>query len=559
MDTKRLILFVIFSFSLMLLWDSFQKQNIQNVDLERPINVDQDVPEPISDSYVDNGLSLPIVKINSGDSIDIVTDLLTLTINTVGGDIRELNFNEHQAENSENKYQLMTDAENPLFYVAQSGLTGKDMPNHNEIFTSEKYSYKLSSDTLIVPLIYENSKVLVKKTYEFNRGSYLIKTKFEIQNKSNKSIKSTAYYQLVHDGLSNQGSAFMPTFTGPAFYTNKIHFDKFDFNDLDKKIEDTKKNDATFEKAAGVEGYKDGKKFKSDNGWIGIIQRYFATSWILPTESPREFYGKKKPNGHYSVGVKAKLLIPVGETVSYSASLFAGPQAKEALNLAAPGMDRAVDYGILHFIASPLFSVLTGIHKIVGNWGISIILLTVLIKLMFYPLSAASYKSMGQMRELAPRLQSMKEKFGDDKQKMQQAMMALYKTEKINPLGGCLPILIQIPVFIALYWVLLGSVELRHAPFFGWISDLSVKDPYYILPILMAASMFLQTKLNPKPTDPMQAKLMMWMPIVFSVFFFFFPAGLVLYWLVNNILSIAQQAYVNKKIHTETLKKKGNA
>ena len=571
MDTKRLILFVIFSFSLMLLWDSFQKQNIQDirdVDIEQPINVDQDVPEPISDSYNDNDLvALPKTKINSGDSINIVTDLLTLTINTVGGDIRELNFNEHQAENSENKYQLMTDAENPLFYVAQSGLTGESMPNHNEIFTAEKNSYKLDSDTLIVPLIYENSMVLVKKTYEFNRGSYLIQTKFEIQNKSDKSIKSTAYYQLVHDGLSKEGSAFMPTFTGPAFYTEKVHFDKFDFNDLDKKIEDTKRNDATFEKAAGVEDYKDGKKFKSDNGWIGIIQRYFAASWILPIDSPREFFGKKKPNGHYSVGVKAKLLIPAGQTVSYSASLFAGPQAKEALNLAAPGMDRAVDYGILHFIASPLFSVLTGIYKMVSNWGISIILLTVLIKLVFYPLSAASYRSMGQMRELAPRLQSMKEKFGDDKQKMQQAMMELYKTEKINPLGGCLPILVQIPVFIALYWVLLGSVELRGADFM-WLSDLSKPDTLFgslwaagigPLPILMAASMFLQTKLNPKPVDPMQARLMIMMPIIFSFFFFFFPAGLVLYWLVNNVLSIAQQWYINKKIHAEALKKKGNA
>jgi YidC/Oxa1 family membrane protein insertase len=581
MDTKRLILFVIFSFSLMLFWSSFEQKNIQNVDIEQPIkvdqDVDQDVPEPISDSsnsYNDNDLGLPKAKI-TGDSINIVTDLLTLTINTVGGDIRELSFNEHQAENSENKYQLMTDAE-PLFYVAQSGLTGEAfMPNHNNIFSAEKNSYKLDSDKLIVPLIYENSNVLVKKTYEFNRGSYLIQTKFEIQNKSNKSIKTTAYFQLVHDGASKEGSKFMPSFTGPTFYTEEVQFEKFDFNDLDKiicldKIKDkTKKcsKDATFEKAAGVEDYKLGKKFESDNGWIGIIQRYFAASWILPTDSPREFFGKKKSNGHYSVGVKAKILIPAGQTVSSSASLFAGPQEKEALELAAPGMYLVVDYWKLHFIASPLFYVLTGIHKKVDSWGISIILLTILIKLVFYPLSAASYRSMGQMRELAPRLQSMKEKFGDDKQKMQQAMMELYKTEKINPLGGCLPILVQIPVFIALYWVLLGSVELRGASFM-WLSDLSKPDTLFgslgpagigPLPILMAASMFLQTKLNPKPTDPMQARLMIMMPIIFSFFFFFFPAGLVLYWLVNNILSIAQQWYVNKKIHAEALKKKGNA
>jgi YidC/Oxa1 family membrane protein insertase len=247
-----------------------------------------------------------------------------------------------------------------------------------------------------------------------------------------------------------------------------------------------------------------------------------------------------------------------GEGVVFDSNLYAGPQAKSDLEQAAKGMPYTVDYGWLTFIASPLFSVMSGIQKMVINWGLSIILLTVLIKLLFYPLSAASYRSMGQMRELSPRLQSMKEKFGDDKQKMQQAMMELYKTEKINPLGGCLPILIQIPVFIALYWVLLGSVELRNASFL-YITDLSSKDPYYVLPLLMAASMFLQTKLNPKPTDPMQARLMMMMPIVFSIFFFFFPSGLVLYWLVNNILSITQQWYVNKKIHAEALKKKGHA
>ena len=288
----------------------------------------------------------------------------------------------------------------------------------------------------------------------------------------------------------------------------------------------------------------------------------------MPGEAAREFYTKKIAENMYSVGVITKLPeISSGETISFETSLFAGPQAKESLSEAAPGMNYVVDYGILHFIAAPLFSVLTGIHKMVSNWGVSIILLTVLIKLMFYPLSAASYRSMGQMRELAPRLQSMKEKFGDDKQKMQQAMMELYKTEKINPLGGCLPILVQIPVFIALYWVLLGSVELRGANFM-WLSDLSKPDtlfgnvwflPIGPLPILMAASMFLQTKLNPKPTDPMQARLMLMMPIIFSFFFFFFPAGLVLYWLVNNILSISQQWYVNKKIHAEALKKKGNA
>ncbi len=549
MDTKRLILFVIFSFSLILLWDSFQKQNIP---VEQPKNVDLSLPEPSNDLVASNDLpkSSNQFELGSAESIAVKTDLLELTLNTLGGDIRQLNFKKHLANDSKNNYELMTDISNDankyLFYVAQTGLLGNNLPTHKSLFQSDQTSYQMTSDKLIVPLVFENENVIVKKTYEFNQGSYLIKTIFEVQNKTNNILKSSAYYQFVHDGKSGEATAMMPTFTGPAFFTDKEKFDKLDFSDVNKK---------SFSKI-------------TDNGWIGIIQPYFAATWILPPDLSREFYTKKIAENIYSVGVLTKLKdIPGGQNSIFSTTLFAGPQAKEELNKAAPGMNYVVDYGILHFIAAPLFSVLIGIHKMVGNWGISIILLTFLIKLLFYPLSAASYKSMGQMRELAPRLQSMKEKFGDDKQKMQQAMMELYKTEKINPLGGCLPILVQIPVFIALYWVLLGSVELRGTPFM-WLPDLSKPDmlfgklwflPLGPLPVLMAASMFLQTKLNPKPTDPLQARLMIMMPIIFSFFFFFFPSGLVLYWLVNNILSIAQQWHVNKKIHAEALKKKGNA
>lgn len=549
MDTKRLILFVIFSFSLILLWDSFQKQNIP---VEQPKNVDLSLPEPSNDLVASNDLpkSSNQFELGSAESIVVKTDLLELTLNTLGGDIRQLNFKKHLANDSKNNYELMTDISNDankyLFYVAQTGLLGNNLPTHKSLFQSDQTSYQMTSDKLIVPLVFENENVIVKKTYEFNQGSYLIKAIFEVQNKTNNILKSSAYYQFVHDGKSGEATAMMPTFTGPAFFTDKEKFDKLDFSDVNKK---------SFSKI-------------TDNGWIGIIQPYFAATWILPPDLSREFYTKKIAENIYSVGVLTKLKdIPGGQNSIFSTTLFAGPQAKEELNKAAPGMNYVVDYGILHFIAAPLFSILIGIHKMVGNWGISIILLTFLIKLLFYPLSAASYKSMGQMRELAPRLQSMKEKFGDDKQKMQQAMMELYKTEKINPLGGCLPILVQIPVFIALYWVLLGSVELRGTPFM-WLPDLSKPDmlfgklwflPLGPLPVLMAASMFLQTKLNPKPTDPLQARLMIMMPIIFSFFFFFFPSGLVLYWLVNNILSIAQQWHVNKKIHAEALKKKGNA
>lgn len=549
MDTKRLILFVIFSFSLILLWDSFQKQNIP---VEQPKNVDLSLPEPSNDLVASNDLpkSSNQFELGSAESIVVKTDLLELTLNTLGGDIRQLNFKKHLANDSKNNYELMTDISNDankyLFYVAQTGLLGNNLPTHKSLFQSDQTSYQMTSDKLIVPLVFENENVIVKKTYEFNQGSYLIKAIFEVQNKTNNILKSSAYYQFVHDGKSGEATAMMPTFTGPAFFTDKEKFDKLDFSDVNKK---------SFSKI-------------TDNGWIGIIQPYFAATWILPPDLSREFYTKKIAENIYSVGVLTKLKdIPGGQNSIFSTTLFAGPQSKEELNKAAPGMNYVVDYGILHFIAAPLFSILIGIHKMVGNWGISIILLTFLIKLLFYPLSAASYKSMGQMRELAPRLQSMKEKFGDDKQKMQQAMMELYKTEKINPLGGCLPILVQIPVFIALYWVLLGSVELRGTPFM-WLPDLSKPDmlfgklwflPLGPLPVLMAASMFLQTKLNPKPTDPLQARLMIMMPIIFSFFFFFFPSGLVLYWLVNNILSIAQQWHVNKKIHAEALKKKGNA
>ena len=543
MDTKRLILFVVFSFSLLLLWDSWQRQNIGTPTDTLDISTDG-IPKPSTEFVAE--ADLPNIssgyQLLNGKTIEVKTDKYNLSISEIGGDIRKLTLSEHLADNYIDDYVLFSDASDPLLdgllYVAQSGLLGKNLPSHKSKFIFEKNSYTLNGNTLSVPMTFNSPEVSVKKTYQFSKNSYLINVRYDVQNKTQATIVPTAYFQLIHDGDSNQGTNLTPSFTGPAYYTDQEDFTKFAFSKTEKKAFTHTSND----------------------GWMGIIQRYFASAWILSEPINRELYAKKVADNIYAAGMVTKLpSIEPNKNISFEVKLYAGPQSKDDLILAAEGMKYSVDYGWLTIIASPLFSVLSGIHKMVGNWGISIILLTVLIKLLFYPLSAASYRSMAQMRELAPRLASMKERFGDDKQKMQQAMMELYKTEKINPLGGCLPILIQIPVFIALYWVLLGSVELRHAPFFGWISDLSVSDPYYILPILMAASMFLQTKLNPKPTDPLQAKLMMWMPIVFSIFFFFFPAGLVLYWLVNNILSIAQQAYVNKKIHAETIKKKGNA
>ena len=538
METKRLILFVVFSFSLLLLWDSWQKEQFKNIPVEESTNT-QDATIPSASTNLQDNTEKPESSFRLADSayINVKTDLYNINISDVGGDIRSVALLKHKGE-SEEPYQLLNDKFDPLLYVAQTGLLGNKLPTHKSEFSTVNRNYTMNSDILSVPLFFENEDIKITKTYEFTKNSYNIKLIYDIENKTKNSINSTAYMQFIHDGESDQGSAMMPSFTGTAYYNENDKFTKLAFDDVKKE---------SF-------------SLVTNNGWIGIIQRYFASAWILPQEQTREFYSKKVADNIYASGILTKLeSIPAGAARNFSANVYIGPQTKDDLVAAAEGLKFTVDYGWLTFIASPLFAILSGIQKVVTNWGVAIIILTILIKLFFYPLSAASYKSMAQMREVAPRLQSMKEKFGDDKQKMQQAMMELYKTEKINPLGGCLPILLQIPVFIALYWVLLGSVELRDAPFMWWIQDLSSKDPYYVLPLLMAASMFIQMKLNPKPTDPMQARLMIMMPIVFSIFFFFFPAGLVLYWLINNILSIGQQWYVNKKIHAEALKKKGNA
>ena len=408
------------------------------------------------------------------------------------------------------------------------------------MFTSAAASYTLADGTTSqeVRLSWVGNGISVDKIYTFHRGSYVIDVTYQINNGSAAVVTPSVYYQIVHDNQSKQGSAMMPTFTGGAYFTEADKFTKINFADM----------------------AEESLSKSSKDGWIGLVEHYFASAWIPANGVAREFYTKQLSENIFALGVVTPgTSLAAGAKTEIRAKLFAGPQTHTDLAAAAPGLEYAVDYGWLTVVAKPLFWILSNIYSLVHNWGVAIILLTVLIKAAFYPLSAASYKSMAQMRELAPRLQAMKEKFGDDKQKMQQAMMELYRTEKINPMGGCLPILVQIPVFIALYWVLLGSVELRHAPFFGWIQDLSAVDPWYVLPVLMGATMIIQTYLNPAPTDPLQAKIMKIMPVVFSVFFFFFPAGLVLYWLVNNILSIWQQWYVNKSIHAAALAKKGNA
>ena len=550
MDTRRLILFIIFSMSILMLWDAWQRQHAPVETAQQASTVaDSSIPTATpadtattASSTTETAADNTGYKLLSGQRITVTTDLYKADIETIGGDLRRLELLKHRsAENNESNFVLMDDAGKPMTYVAQTGLIGADLPNHKATFTTDATSYSLpeGQDTLDVRLSWTNGNgITVDKIYTFHRNHYVIDVNYVIKNGSTTAITPAVYYQIIHDVHSNQGSKLMPTFTGGAYYTEATKFKKLKFSNMEKEPLD----------------------IKSNEGWVGLLQHYFVSAWIPKPGLAREFTTKKLNDDISLIRTKSNLAtIEPGASLTVPAKLFSGPQSQKDLLEAAPGLEYTVDYGWLTVIASPLFWVLSKIHALVGNWGVAIILLTVLIKAAFFKLYATSYRSMAQMRELAPRLQSMKEKFGDDRQKMQQAMMELYKKEKINPMGGCLPILVQVPVFISLYWMILASVELRHAPFFGWIHDLSAVDPYYILPILMGATMIIQSYLNPPPTDPIQAKVMKIMPIAFSVFFFFFPAGLVLYWLVNNVLSIWQQWYINKMIHAETLAKKSGA
>lgn len=539
MDIRRLVLFVIFSFSIMMLWDAWQRKDAPPV---APNAVETAAPASANDALPAAANETAGFKLEKGQRIKVVTDLFQAEIDTNGGDLRSLTLLKHRADDVKSgQYQLMSDAAKPMLYVAQTGLKGQDLPTHRAVFNAvnTQYTMQEGADTLEVRLnTVTASGVVVDKVYTFHRNNYAIDVNYEINNASANALTPSVYYQIIHDNESNQGSAMMPTFTGGAYYNEAEKFKKVSFDDMSKQD----------------------LSIKSKDGWVGLVQHYFVSAWVPKNGVERKFYTTKLTDDYYSIGsISAIGTIAPGAKATIPARFYAGPQTQKDLEATAPGLEYVVDYGVLTVIAKPLFWLLAKIYALVHNWGIAIILLTIVIKAAFYKLSATSYKSMAQMRELAPRLEAMKQKFGDDKQKMQQAMLEMYRTEKINPMGGCLPILVQIPVFIALYWVLLGSVELRHAPFFGWIKDLSAIDPWYVLPILMGATMIVQSYLNPAPTDPIQAKVMKIMPVIFSVFFFFFPAGLVLYWLVNNVLSIFQQWYINKTIHAEALAKKGNA
>ena len=542
MDFQRVFLFLIFTFSSYILWDGWQKQqnpviepsHISSTPATNSIKTDIAVKPSLSDHSPNSFVSTqqPLIK---GENIVVKTDYLHAEISTVGGDITRIELLKHFDTGDKNKPFVLLENDKAHKYVAQSGLLGNDLPTHNTVYTTQSSQYKLldGQDTLEVRLLSISKKGIdVTKVFVFHKSSYLIDVKYEIENKSLNNIDTSAYYQLVRDDVTpGGGSMFVPTYTGPAIYTEQDKFKKIDFASIAK-------NKETLPKSV-------------DNGWVGMLQHYFVSAWLPKGNTPREFYAKQLDDKTYAIG----LILPVatiepGKSGQISVPLYAGP-AHSRLDIIAEGLGLTVDYGFLTIIAKPIFWLLSAIHGWVQNWGFAIIILTILIKLAFFPLSAASYRSMAKMRLVAPKLAKIKEQYSDDRERLNKAMMELYKTEKINPLGGCLPVVIQIPVFISLYWSILSSVEMRYAPFIGWITDLSKSDPYYILPLIMGVSMLIQTKLNPVPPDPMQAKLMQIMPIAFSVIFFFFPAGLVLYSVVNNVLSILQQWYITRNIEAE--------
>lgn len=548
MDNQRLIFFVILSFSILLLWDSWQKE-------QHPTKPSQEIRPAASQAasqppQPSAGLgTTPIAASESkaearqsGAKIQIHTDLIQAEIDTVGGDIRSLELIKHHDPEDKVKPFVLYQDNGSRVYIAQSGLIGNGLPSHKAIYTTQASAYQIkeNENQVQAKLTWSDpAGVAVEKVFTFHKNSYLIDISYEIVNNSTTQISPHAYYQWLRDNKAPVGDPkFISTYTGPAVYTDKEKFQKVDFSDIEK----------------GKEKYPK----QSNDGWVAMLQHYFFSAWLPNGNDAREFY-TKKVGELFAAGV----IVPVGTIEpgakkSTKMSLYAGPQEQDTISKLAPGLDLVVDYGWLTVIAAPLFWIIQLIYKLVQNWGLAIILLTILIKMAFYPLSAKSYRSMAAMRVISPKLQKLKEQYGDDRQRLHQAMMDLYKTEKINPLGGCLPVIVQMPVFIALYWVLLYSVEMRQAPFMAWIQDLSAPDPYYVLPIVMGITMIVQTKLNPTPPDPIQAKVMMMMPVMFSIFFFFFPAGLVLYWVVNNMLSIAQQWQITRSVeHAKSAKGHG--
>lgn len=557
MDLRRSIILValaVVSYMLILAWndDYGQIQNSQTVTktvgseqtLDTNIQASVSNSEDNSDDFTvpESRTSNDAITSDLSDKniesklVHISTDVLDIKIDLKGGNIVSATLPNYKSSlGSEEPLSILEKTNR--HYVVESGLFGKngfDSSKNGPLpqYTSEKTEYVLSDDglKLSIDLKYQDkSGVNVIKRYQFKRDDYLIKVSYIIDNQSSKTWEANFSGKIVRDQSSDpssQTSMGMQSFLGMALSSPEKPYEKYDFSDL-------KENpiNQTFQ-----------------GGWVAFIQHYFLSAWI-PSVDEQHTYQSRFKNGLHLMGfISPVTQVAVGETKTIDASLYIGPKIIERLEQVAPKLDLTVDYGWLFFIAYPLFLLLDFLHGILGNWGLAIIGVTIVVKALFFKLSAASYRSMANMRRVAPKLKSLKDQYGDDRQKMSGAMMELYKKEKINPLGGCLPILVQMPVFIALYWVILESVQLRHAPFMFWITDLSVKDAYFVLPILMGISMYIQMQLNPAPPDPMQAKIMKIMPVMMTIFFLWFPSGLVLYWLVNNILSISQQWVITRQI-----------
>lgn len=559
MDVKRLILVIplaVLAYLLVVQWnqdygqpnDSSSTSDVVQRSTNDTTSADaQDdggltVPSSTTQSAgIDEGMPADESTTDSRDFIAVTTDVLDVRIDPHGGDILYAALPQHKLSlDSGRNFVLLSDNETRS-YVARSGIQLNDEANRI-VFTPESNEYLLgdNDDQLVVNLQADVNGIDVNKRLTFDRGSYGVDVDYYIANNTESPVSARFIGQLARDDSDDPSSGVamgMNSYLGAAFSTPETRYEKVSFNDIQK------------DKFSNQE---------AEGGWVAIIQHYFVSAWAPPQDQQNLYYATTDSRGRNVAAFAGPTLqVDAGSEANLNATLYMGPKIQDYMEQVAPNLKLTVDYGWLWFIANPLFLVLDKIHDIVGNWGWSIVLLTVLVKLVLFPLSAKAYKSMARMRKLGPEMQRLKEMYGDDRQKMSQEMMKFYQKEKINPLGGCLPILIQMPVFIALYWMLLESVELRHAPFMFWVQDLSVKDPLFILPILMGASMFVQQLLNPTPPDPMQAKIMKMLPIIFTFFFLWFPAGLVIYWVVNNIISVAQQYYITRKVENDPTIGKG--
>jgi len=560
METQRLLLFVTLGFLSLLMWQAWQQDYgvkevapIENVAANSASSsfVRDDLPmDDIPDAEVLTSVASTLVSSESvatrnttAKKILVVTDNFNIEIDTIGGVIAKAELRGYPVSGEERETPLaLLFNDGSTLHIAQSGLRSKNSPapTHYSLYQSQQDEYRLQEgmDVLEVPLVWEKDGIRVEKIYRFNRDSFLIDVEHKVTNNSAVTWAGAEYNQLKRT-RDEESSGFIYTYTGGIIYNDEIKYEKYDFDDMeDERLQDIKSKD-----------------YKKIN-WAAMIQHYFVTAWIPDTHGeskPYSFVSKSFSPRTYTLGLRSPSVeVHSQQSFSFNSALFVGPKLQHELEKIAKGLELTVDYGILTILADPLFWLLEFFYSLVQNWGFAIILLTISVKAVFFKLSETSYKSMAKMRMVTPRMKALKERYSGDRQRLNQAMMELYKKEKVNPMGGCLPILVQIPVFIALYWVLLESVEIRQAPFMLWITDLSAKDPYFVLPLIMAASMVIQQKLNPTPIDPIQQKVMSMMPIVFGVFFAFFPSGLVLYWVVNNVLSISQQWVITKRIEAES-------